>query len=347
MERILAIQIKRIGDLILTAPALSRLRRAKPEAEIVLVTMGAAGQLVPAIPAVDRHFSYRYGRPNALLWSSLINDSYDAVLDFNGADRSLFMAWLTGADLRATYEKRAKGWLREQVYTHTSNAKLRPYHTVDHMAALLDVLDIPAPEAGVESEPLSLAIPEDVQTAVDARLAALGLDSAAGFAVVHPGTARPEKYWQADRWADVIRSLADQRLPCVITGGKDPEEKQHLDQILSSLPEDQRPMVVAGELSLLETAAVIRRATLALGVDTAAMHLASAFRIPQVVLFGPTNPFHWRPRHAGARIVLAGHEGIMSESDYEDRIEEHPMDDIPVSQMMEAIASLDLEPAGN
>ena len=36
MERFLAIQIKRIGDLILTAPALGRLRRARPEAEIVL-----------------------------------------------------------------------------------------------------------------------------------------------------------------------------------------------------------------------------------------------------------------------------------------------------------------------
>jgi ADP-heptose:LPS heptosyltransferase len=37
-----------------------------------------------------------------------------------------------------------------------------------------------------------------------------------------------------------------------------------------------------------------------------AMHLASLFARPQVALFGPTNPFHWRPRHAQARVLLAG-----------------------------------------
>ncbi len=37
------------------------------------------------------------------------------------------------------------------------------------------------------------------------------------------------------------------------------------------------------------------------------MHLAAAARVPCVVLFGPTNPFHWRPRHASARVIQAGH----------------------------------------
>jgi ADP-heptose:LPS heptosyltransferase len=39
------------------------------------------------------------------------------------------------------------------------------------------------------------------------------------------------------------------------------------------------------------------------------MHLAGAFGTPQVALFGPTNPFHWRPRHEKAVIVLAGEHG--------------------------------------
>ena len=340
MERFLAIQIKRIGDLILTAPALGRLRRARPEAEIVLVTMGAAGQLVPAIPAVDRHFSYRYGRPNALLWSSLVGDRYSAVLDFNGADRSVFMTWLTRAPIRATYEKRARGRIREAVYTHTSGAKLRPLHTVDHMNALLDTLDLPVEVADGGEEPAPMVMPDAIQAGVDARLAERGLDRP--FAVIHPGTARPEKYWQADRWAEVVKSLGERDLVPVITGGTEAEERRHLDQLLDALPADRQPVVLAGELSLLETAAVIRRASLALGVDTAAMHLADAFRVPQVVLFGPTNPYHWRPRHAGARILLAGHEGVMGASDYEKKIEKREMVDIPANQVIEAMETIEL-----
>jgi len=38
-------------------------------------------------------------------------------------------------------------------------------------------------------------------------------------------------------------------------------------------------------------------------VDSAPMHLASASRTPQVILFGPTNPFHWRPRESPALIL--------------------------------------------
>lgn len=344
MERILAIQIKRIGDLILTAPALGRLRRSKPDAEIVLVTMGVAGQLVPAIPAVDRHFSYRYGRPNALLWSSLVTERFSAVLDFNGADRSVFMTWLTRAPIRATYEKRARGGLRESVYTHTSGAKLRSLHTVDHMSALLDTLDLPADSTGGGQEPASMVMPEPVQARIDARLVQLGLDRP--FVVVHPGTAREEKYWRADRWAEVVSSLDDRGFDTVITGGADPEERRHLDQLLAALPGEHRPVVLAGKISLLETAAIIRRAALALGVDTAAMHLADAFRVPQVVLFGPTNPYHWRARHAGARILLAGHRGIMGSTDYERKIEKRSMADIPVSQVIEAVDSIEISEQG-
>ena len=37
------------------------------------------------------------------------------------------------------------------------------------------------------------------------------------------------------------------------------------------------------------------------------MHLAAAWCRPQIVLFGPTNPFHWHPRHPACRVLQAGH----------------------------------------
>ncbi len=340
MERILAIQMKRIGDLILTAPALSRLRRARPGAEITLLTMGAAGQLATAIPSIDRHLNYRYRHPNLAIWSSLLWDRYDTVLDFNGSDRTAFLTGLSRAGRRAGYGKRARGFWRELAYTDICGAKLRDFHTIDHLAALLDAADIPALPG---TEP-TLTIPEPVQVKIDAMLRDRGL--AGGFVVVHPGTARAEKYWLPERWAEVIRECATSArgLPCVITGGNDAHERGHLGDILRCLKHGKAgggaPTLLAGKLSLLETAAVIRRARLVLGVDTAAMHLAAAFEVPEVVLFGPTNPYHWRPRQRHCRVILAGHPGHMTDADYRQREEERPMEAITSAQVIEAMAGL-------
>jgi ADP-heptose:LPS heptosyltransferase len=54
---------------------------------------------------------------------------------------------------------------------------------------------------------------------------------------------------------------------------------------------------------LLTLAALIDQACLLVTVDSAPMHLAAATHTPQVILFGPTNPFHWRPLESPALIL--------------------------------------------
>lgn len=300
MSRILAIQLKRIGDLVLTVPALTLLKRKRPGDHVTLVTWGAAGQIVPAVPAVDEHLNYRPWRPNGALWLELLSQRFDAVLDFNGSDRSILFSWLSGAALRATYTKRTQGFPRNRVFHRTSEASLKHLHTIDHMIALLECLDIAS-----EPEPLALSLPAESGLRAAECLAGAGLAGQA-YAVVHAGTARDEKYWLPERWAEVIRVLLEEHgLPTVLTGGRDPVEARHLAAIRGQLPGDFPLLNVAGSLSLLETAALLKNARIALGVDTAAMHLAAAFQRPQIVLYGPTPPWLWRPRHENAVILHA------------------------------------------
>jgi ADP-heptose:LPS heptosyltransferase len=66
----------------------------------------------------------------------------------------------------------------------------------------------------------------------------------------------------------------------------------------------QRKIIdLSGKTDLLTLAALIGQARLLVTVDSAPMHLAAAMRTPQVILFGPTNPFHWRPRESPALIL--------------------------------------------
>ncbi|MEZ5433944.1 MAG: glycosyltransferase family 9 protein [Verrucomicrobiales bacterium] len=299
MSRILAIQLKRIGDLVLTVPALTLLKRKRPGDHVTLVTWGAAGQIVPAVPAVDEHLNYRPWRPNGALWLELLSQRFDAVLDFNGSDRSILFSWLSGAALRATYTKRTQGFPRNRVFHRTSEASLKHLHTIDHMIALLECLDIAS-----EPEPLALSLPAESGLRAAECLAEAGLAGQA-YAVVHAGTARDEKYWLPERWAEVIRVLLEEHgLPTVLTGGRDPVEARHLAAIRGQLPgifppQCRRVPQSFGNGSLAEKRP--RRPRGRYCGDAS----AAAFQRPQIVLYGPTPPWLWRPRHENAVILHA------------------------------------------
>jgi ADP-heptose:LPS heptosyltransferase len=289
--RLLCLQLKRIGDAILTAPALAALREAHPLAHLTLVLHGPSGGLGPAFAAADEVRVYAPGRPNLALWSRLVTGGWAACYDFTGTDRSAVMARMSRAGrvfgYRRFVEKRA--W-RADGYTDLSDASVRDLHTIDFHLALT-----------------GRPMPEDTGFELPAgrRAAVPGLP-AGPFCVVHPGTARAEKYWPAKRWAEVIGRLP---LPVVMTGAADPDERVHLAAIRAALgPGAPTVHDLSGTLTLLQLAAVIARARLVLSVDSAAMHLAAMAQRPQVALFGPTNPFHWRPRHPDARVLLASGE---------------------------------------
>ena len=96
---------------------------------------------------------------------------------------------------------------------------------------------------------------------------------------------------------------------------------------------------IAHPADLLALAALIERAALVLSCDTAAVHFAAAFRRPQIALFGPTNPFHWRPRHDRA-LVLSAAKPDAPLTDFTPRMKGAPMERISTALVIDAIASL-------
>ena len=327
-ERILLLQLKRIGDAILTAPAVSLVRQTFPNARLTLALSGATAQLGPAFCDVDEILHYRPGRPNLRIWNQLITGRFDKCLDFSGSDRAALMTRLSGATDRIGYRKFAEGKRgRQGAYNALSDASVRDLHTVDFHLALAQMI------TGTNSSPQrsGFTIPGSSQ-AVAAVVAAAG----ERYAVVHPGTARTEKYWPAERWAQVITHLQQtHHLPCVLTGSLDnAQEVAHLREIQSLTAFSVQNL--AGQLSLIDVAAVIGGAAIALGVDSAAMHLAAMLEVPQLVLFGPTNPFHWRPRHENATVLLAGNDAL-DIATFQARHQAAPMADLTTDLVRRAI----------
>jgi ADP-heptose:LPS heptosyltransferase len=92
---------------------------------------------------------------------------------------------------------------------------------------------------------------------------------------------------------------------------------------------------LAGTTGLASLASVIAGAEIFCGVDTAAMHMADAVRTPCVALFGPTNPFHWRPRHT-ANIVLRS----MTSEPFAPKQKGGPMTSISPDAVISAISEI-------
>jgi ADP-heptose:LPS heptosyltransferase len=331
MKSVLVVQLKRLGDLILTTPALVALRQTMPEARITLLIDHCSQELAPALPMVDEILTYDRKR-SLPIWLKLLFREYDYCLDFTGNDRSALVAFFSKAAERVSFSFVARRRHRAWIYTDLVSSSVRDLHTIDHYLDLSRFIGF----AGSAPEPC-LELPGDVVRAVPEILREIGLTTP--FFVVHPGTARREKFWPAERWAEVIRYVCNRsQFACLFTGGSDRTEIEHIRAIGKELGESFAVFNLAGQIPFLVTAAIIRQSRLFLGVDTAAAHVASVFHRPEVVLFGPTNPFHWYPRQPLGYVLRAGSDGPYYPVD--SREPARPMSDLSTEAVISAIEAL-------
>ncbi len=311
--RILALQLKRIGDLVLTTPALAALK-SLPDANVTLGVHASTAGLLPAIPNCDSAIVFGRGWTP---WQQVLTGRFDVVLDFTGTDRSALATFASRAPRRVTFEWVRRKRLRALAHNEFVASSVRERHTADHYLDLV---------GGSGASPLLIAEPRS------------GGAPLPPYAVLHPGTARAEKNWLAERWADVARHLVEKHgLKIVITTGPDPAERAHAEVINSQLPipnsQPQSPPDLCAFAALLRDAAVV------VSCDTAAVHLAAAFQRPQIALFGPTNPFHWRPRHERAVVISAAQPDAPMTA-FDPRMKGAPMDRISTAVVCRAIDQL-------
>jgi ADP-heptose:LPS heptosyltransferase len=333
--KVLALQLKRIGDFILTTPALAALHAAG--ARVSLVVDGACESLLPAIPGLEEKLVYHKRGGNGALWRRLRADGWDAVLDFTGNDRSALMALVSRSPRRITFDWVRARWWKRLVYREYVDSPVRLAHTCDHYLDLVRHLlgtTTTAPSPNLE-------IPADADARATQRVQSAGVKEP--FILLHPGTARPEKYWVPSAWAELVKTFRDEGRQCAFTCGPDAFEQHHLREILLALDHSSGGAHVSAPIlqprDLLELAAVVRRARLVVSCDTSVVHFAAALRIPQVALFGPTNPYHWRPRHDFA-VVLSAASPAAPLTDFRAKMKGAPMAQLPVALVRQSVMNL-------
>ena len=126
--------------------------------------------------------------------------------------------------------------------------------------------------------------------------------------LIHCGSGSPSRIWPAQRWTEVVQTLAARGHDIVMTGTQ--SEYDRAQGILRSagLNEERNS---CGRLDIMALTRLVAGARLVLCVDTGLAHLATGLRRNAVTLFGPTAPSQWgpRPQHPNHVVLWAGRQG--------------------------------------
>jgi ADP-heptose:LPS heptosyltransferase len=265
-----------LGDFLTAVPALRALARAFPEHRRVLAAPAAIAPLAALSGAVEEVVD-----ATALAPLPPQLHGADVAVNLHGRGPQSHRVLL------AARPRRLVAFASEPVPFPAgggSAPRWRPgEHEVVRWCRLLG-------ESGIAADPRELDLPAPAG-AVPA--------GARGATVVHPGAASGARRWPADRWAAVARAERAAGREVVLTGS--PAERPQAERIAAAAglgPE----AVLAGRTELIELAGVVAAAGRVACGDTGVAHLATAFGVPSVVLYGPTPPAEWgpppdRPRH--------------------------------------------------
>ncbi len=270
-SRVAIIRLRSLGDCVLTTPAISLLKARRPDLAIAVVVEDLFRGVFEDNPDIA----------TLLPPEPFSSWKPHLTLNFHGGTRSM---WLT-ATSRAKY----RAGFGHHAYSFLYNARIpraqeilgeeRPVHTAEHVASAMFWLGVPQTQ-----------IPR-------AKLFAPKSTIASPYAVLHPFASAPEKAWPADRFVAIAQHLAKAGVePAIVAGPSDDTSPFEAFRLLRNAP-------------LSEVKSVLSGAHLFIGNDSGPAHIAAAFGIPVVVLFGPSNPVTWAPWRTESQ-VLTSPEGM-------------------------------------
>jgi len=287
----LALRALGLGDFVTGVPALNLLRRALPGHRLMLAAPARLAPLVTLVPAVDGLLPH--GELEALTG---VRGPIEVAVDLHGKgwrSRQLLLdlhpcrvvgfadpsAGLPGPEWRRDEHEVAR-WLRLIVEGFR----------VSGNASGPDAASAPA-GSKLAGSMLAGSMPAGSMLAgsmLAGSMARPAVPTPAGLTVIHPGAAAAARRWPVERFATVARSLISRGHRVVLTGTRAEAELVGRVSAGSGAP----PLL---DLPLLDLTATIAGARLLICGDTGVAHLASAYRVPSVVLFGPVSPREWGP----------------------------------------------------
>ncbi|MCS3469566.1 heptosyltransferase-1 [Pseudomonas sp. JUb42] len=281
--RVLLIKTSSLGDVIHTLPALTDAARAVPGIEFDWVVEEGFAEIPSWHPAVNAIIPVAIRRWRKSIWQTwrsgewkrfkqrLRDTPYDLVIDAQGLLKS---AWLTrysrspvvGLDRDSAREPLASRFYKQ------GYAVPRGQHAVERVRQLF-------------AQALGYEVPQTTGDYGLQRSRLVDAADAAPFVLFLHGTTWATKHWPELYWRQLAERLIAQGLQVRLPWGN-VVERERAERIAEGLEQAQ----VLPKLNLAGVAKVLAQAQACVAVDTGLGHLAAAFDVPTLSLYGPTNP---------------------------------------------------------
>lgn len=277
--RVLIVRLRSLGDCVLTTPAIELLKLARPDLSIGVVVEARFAGVFTGNPAVERVLAPAY--------AEVMGYRAALALNLHGGTRSML---LTAAS--AVSARRRAGFAHHKGAEVVYNVRIpraqevlgeeRVVHTAEHLASAMFYLGVERAE-----------IPR-------ARLYARPVEGAGEYAVIHPASAAAYKTWSAEGFVAVAEHVRRTRglEPVFIGAGNDDLAPFAAYRTVKGAP-------------LEEVMSLIGGARLFVGNDSGPAHIAAAYGVPLVVLYGRVeHATIWAPWRAERARTLSAAEGI-------------------------------------
>ena len=328
-KKILVIKPSSLGDIIHSLPFLSAINETFPRAEVHWVISKGLEYVLEDHPMVKKLVVINKNQWKNIrkvkdtiseakaLSRDLRSESYDIVIDLQGLLRSGLIAKATRSSLRIGFKEAREGG--NLFYTHKIKGG-REIHAVDRYMKIAGAI-------GCDIEEVRFPMPLIKESDNVSRLKR----ETGKYAVIIPGARWNTKRWPPERFGKIAAML---RTKTIILGGPPDFE-------ISKLIEKEsggKAISMAGKTDLKELISIIRNASYMISNDSGPIHIAAAFKIPVVAIFGPTNPLRTGPYGSGHEMVRPN---IHCSPCYKKNCRDLKcMTDITVERVLEAVRAL-------
>ena len=284
LQRILIIQLRQLGDILLTTPCVRELRRAYPDGRITFLCHSMGRLVLEENPFLDEQFYYDAGGAwyEWQVMRTLRERSFDLVFDFMSNPRSALYTLMTGAPRRVAFDTRRR-FAATEIVSRSDESD----YIVREKFRLLEA-------AGVAASDESLALPwgeQHTRPLMELMGREAGFRAARWRVVLSPTHRREARRWPIAAYAAIAERLYARGDTAIVwTWG--PGEEAVIDAAVALT---QVPTIKAPKTGFRELAALIANCDLFIGNSNGPSHVAVATATPSLQLHGPTQARAWCP----------------------------------------------------
>ena len=267
-----------LGDVVMSTALINAVKQYYPDAIIDLIIKKELSSIAPLIPGINKIHSFSKHDNKGLtgvfrFGKSLRSEKYDLYFNLPSSLSSLLMARATGAKKRIGYKK-------EGGFFFLTKAFEKPLHVhrVDEYVSLLEQYT----NQKITQKTVGLTLSDPVEKIADRVLINFNSEAASRRMPVEKGIA-------------IINALTNtfKNINFVFIGS--PKENEFIEQIITQADNLSRIENLAGKTDLVGLCKLMAGSSAIITTDSGPAHLANAFNLPSIVLFGAGNEHNTAP----------------------------------------------------